>query len=159
MQTIERIVREHPFFQGLDEASSTLIAGCARNAVFHVGEHLFREGEPADLFFLLRHGKVALEFNAPGREPLTFATLQEGEVLGAAWLFPPYRWSYDARAVELTRAVALDGKCLREKAERDHDFGYELMKRFVPVFARRLQQTRLQLLDVYGRPRTGGGRP
>ncbi|MGI5864721.1 MAG: cyclic nucleotide-binding domain-containing protein [Myxococcales bacterium] len=159
MQTIEGIVREHPFFQGLDEASSALIAGCARNAVFHAGAHLFREGDAADSFFLLRHGKVALEFNAPGREPLTFATLNEGEILGAAWLIPPYRWSYDARAVELTRAVALDGKCLREKAEADHDLGYELMKRFVPILARRLQETRLQLLDVYGQPRNDGGRP
>jgi CRP-like cAMP-binding protein len=158
MQTIEKIVRSHPFFQGLDEAASALIAGCARNKVFHAGEHIFREGDAADLFYLLRHGKVALEFAVSGSEPLTFATLREGEILGASWLFPPYLWPYDARAVELTRAVVLDGKCLRDKAEGDHDFGYELMKRFVPVFARRLQETRLQLVDVYANPRSREGR-
>jgi hypothetical protein len=55
-----------------------------------------------------------------------------------------------ARAVELTRAIALDGKCLREKCEKDHDLGYELLKRFSNIIEQRLEATRLQLLDVYG---------
>jgi CRP/FNR family cyclic AMP-dependent transcriptional regulator len=63
---------------------------------------------------------------------------------------PPYRWHFDARAVELTRAIALDGECLRGKCEEDHDLGYEIMKRFALVIAERLEATRLQLLDVYG---------
>jgi CRP-like cAMP-binding protein len=71
-------------------------------------------------------------------------------VLGWSWLFPPYRWHFDARALELTRAIALDGKCLREKCEEDHDLGYELVKRVAQIIMERLQATRLQLLDVYG---------
>ena len=75
---------------------------------------------------------------------------EAGEILGWSWLVPPYRWHFDARAVELTRAIALDGKCLREKCEEDHDLGYEVMRRFVVIIAQRLEETRLQLLDVYG---------
>jgi hypothetical protein len=76
--------------------------------------------------------------------------LGEGEILGWSWLIPPYNWHFDARAVELTRAIALDGKCLRNKCEQDHDLGYELLKRFAHIMEQRLQATRLQLLDVYG---------
>ena len=79
--------------------------------------------------------------------------LGEGDIVGLTWLLPPYRWGYDARATELVRAIALDAKCLRDKCEVDHDLGYALLKRFLPVLVQRLQAMRLQLLDVYGSPR------
>lgn len=74
-----------------------------------------------------------------------------GDFVGASWLIPPYRWAFDARAVELTRATSIDAACLRGKCEADHDLGYEMMKRFLPPLVKRLHATRLQLLDVYGK--------
>jgi len=94
---------------------------------------------------------VALEIHVPGRDPVTFQTVGEGEIVGVSWLVPPYRWSYDARAIAPVRAIRLDANCLRAKCEADHDLGYEMMKRFAPVLIERLHATRLQLLDVYGR--------
>ena len=88
---------------------------------------------------------------APGQQPVVFATLGEGEIVGAAWLVPPYRWTFDARAVELVRAIGIDAACLRGKSEADHHLGYEMMKRFMPVVVKRLLETQLQLLDVYGK--------
>ena len=117
---------------------------------FEAGQYLFHEGEPADQFYLVRHGRVALQLTAPGRGAVTFQTLGEGEIIGVSWLIPPYRWSNDAKALELTRAIAVDAACLRQKCEADHDLGYDMMKRFMPVLAERLQATRLQILDVYG---------
>jgi CRP/FNR family transcriptional regulator, cyclic AMP receptor protein len=72
------------------------------------------------------------------------------EVLGWSWRFPSYRWQFDARALELTHTIALDGKCLRAKCDEDHSLGYEMVKRFARVIIERLQAARLQLLDVYG---------
>jgi CRP/FNR family transcriptional regulator, cyclic AMP receptor protein len=149
MEGLERIVREHPFFAGLDEGFCTLVCGCAKNVRFEAGQYLFHEGERADQFYLLRHGRVALELNGPGRGPVTFQTLGTGEIVGVSWLIPPYRWTYDARALTLVRAISLDAACLRQKCEADHDLGYEMMKRFMPVLIERLQATRLQILDVY----------
>jgi CRP-like cAMP-binding protein len=149
---LERIVREHPFFAGLDEGFCKLVCGCAKNVRFEAGQYLFREGEPADQFYLLRHGRVALQITAPGRGALTFLTVGEGEIVGVSWLIPPYRWTYDAKALGLARAIAMDATCLRNKCEADHDFGYDMMKRFMPVLIERLQAARLQLLDVYGVP-------
>lgn len=152
IEGLDRIIRKHPFFQGLDDTPCKLIGGCAQNVRFEEGQYLLREGEPADRFYLIRHGRVALEMNEPARGPLTFQTLGEGEIVGVSWLIPPYRWAYDARALELTRAIAMDARCLRQKCEDDHDLGYDMMKRFVPVLAQRLHATRLQILDVYGTP-------
>lgn len=152
VNTLERIVREHPFFAGLDDAFCTTLCGCAKNVRFEAGQYLFHHDESADQFYLLRHGRVALEVTAPGRGSVAFQTVREGEIVGVSWLIPPYRWSYDARALELVRAIAMDATCLRDKCEADHDLGYEMMKRFGSVIVQRLQTTRLQVLDVYGTP-------
>lgn len=149
-RSLQEIVKAHPFFAGLDEEFSVLVCGCAKNVRFNAGQYLFREGEPADQFYLVRHGRVALQISAPGREAVTFQTLGPGEIVGVSWLIPPYRWSYDAKALELTRAIAMDAACLRGKSESDHDLGYDMMKRFMPILIQRLQATRMQILDVYG---------
>jgi CRP/FNR family cyclic AMP-dependent transcriptional regulator len=150
IEGLDRFIREHPFFAGLREDYIALIAGCARNVRFVAGQFLYRHDDPADEFFLIRHGRVALEISAPGRTPASFQTLGPGEIVGVSWLLPPYRWAYDARAVEEVRAIGMDAKCLRTKCDADHDLGYEMMLRFVPVLVERLQATRMQLLDVYG---------
>ena len=150
IEGMDSIIREQPFFAGLAEETIGLVAGCTRNVRFDAGKYLFREGDPADEFFLIRHGRVALEMSAPGRDAVTFQTTGEGEVVGLSWLIPPYRWTYDARAIDLVRAIGVDAACLRRKCDTDHDFGYAMMMRFVPVLVDRLQASRLQMLDVYG---------
>ncbi len=150
MKTLDEIVAEAPIFKGLDQAHLELIAGCGRNAGLEAGQYLFRERGRADTFYLVRRGRVLLETFVPGRGALTIETLDEGEAIGWSWLFPPYRWHYDARALDLVRVVAFDGACLRGKCEDDRAFGYELLHRFSPVMLEQLQATRLQLLDVYG---------
>lgn len=150
MKGIAEILREHPFFAGFSTEHGDLVAGCARNHRFSAGQYIFHEGQPADEFYLIRHGRVALEITGPGQPSIVFATLGEGEIVGASWLVPPYRAMFDARAMELTRAIGIDAACLRGKFEADHELGYEMMRAFVPVLAKRLQSTRLQILDVYG---------
>jgi CRP/FNR family cyclic AMP-dependent transcriptional regulator len=147
---LERLICEHRFFAGMAPEYCELIGGCARNVRFDKGAYLFREGEPADEFFLIRHGRVALEIMAPGRGPLRFLTVNAGEIVGESWLVAPYRWIFDAQALELTRALSIDARCLREKCEDDHDLGYEMMKRFMAMLVERLQAAQLQMLDVYG---------
>ena len=150
MQTLEPILAAHPFFRDLPQPYLQLLVGCAMNVRFNAGQLIFQQGEPADHFYLLRSGTVNIEIPTPERGSLTIQTLGEGDVLGWSWLFPPYRWTFDARALTLTRAIALDGACLRAKCERDHSLGYDLLKRFAAIVVERLQATRLQLLDVYG---------
>lgn len=150
-EELAQIVGEHPFFKDLPADHGRLVGGCARDVAFEAGQYVLREGGAADAFYLIREGRVALEINVPGRPGIVFQTLGPGEIVGVSWLVAPYRWSYDARATHRVRAISLDAQCLRGKSDADHDFGYEMMTRFVPVLVQRLQATRLQLLDVYGR--------
>jgi CRP/FNR family transcriptional regulator, cyclic AMP receptor protein len=150
METIETLLHDVPLFQGLTPGALELIAGCGSNVHFQEGELVFRDGDEADTFYVLRHGSVALETFVPARGPVTIETLEAGEVLGWSWLFPPYRWHFDARAVSPVRATSFDGACLRGKCESDPRLGYDLMSRFAQVVIERLQWTRMRLLDVYG---------
>jgi CRP/FNR family cyclic AMP-dependent transcriptional regulator len=153
MQTLEQLIAASPIFAGLAPEHLAVIAACASNEHFAAGARLFAEGDPADRFFLIRKGSLALEVDAPGRGALVIETLHDGDAVGWSWLFEPYRWQFDGRASELTRVVSFDGACLRGKCEADHELGYQLMRRFAASLIDRLQATRLQLLDVYGHAR------
>jgi len=151
MHTLDEVIARAPLFAGLPADALALVAGCAKNVGFDDDELLFREGDPADTFYLVRHGRVALELHAPERGGLVIETIEPDDVVGWSWLFEPYRWHFDARALELVRATAFDGACLRGKCDADPAFGYDLMSRFAQLLIERLQWTRLRLLDLYGR--------
>jgi CRP-like cAMP-binding protein len=150
VKTVAELLGDARFFDGLRPETIELVAGCASNVQFDAGTTIFREGEHADFFYLLRHGSVALETYVPARGAVMIETIEDGDVLGWSWLFPPYRWHFDARAVTAVRATAFDGECLRGKCAADPALGYELVSRFAQTLIQRLQWTRLRLLDVYG---------
>jgi CRP/FNR family cyclic AMP-dependent transcriptional regulator len=149
IQSISDLIAQHEFFRGLSTAHLELIAGCGKNVHFEAGQYLGREGEPADQFYAIRHGSVVIEIHAPERGAVAVQTVNTGDILGWSWVFPPYRWQFDARAVEPVRATVFDGACLRKKCENDPVLGFELMKRVATLVAMRLRSTRLQLLDLY----------
>jgi len=149
-QTLERVLADHPLLNGCEPRYIQLLAGCARTVQFNTDEFIFRQGEEADQFYLICRGRVALEIPTPGGGPIILQTAGKGDFLGWSWMITPYRWHFDARAVELTRTVALNGKDLRDKCEADHHLGYEVIRRVASIMDQRLQATRLQLLDIYG---------
>ena len=149
METLERIIADHPFFAGLDGGFTNLMVSCASNVQFKAGTYIFKEGDAANSFFLIREGKVALELFPSQHKPIIVSTIGIGEILGWSWLFEPFQWKFNARAADNVRAIALDGKCLRTKCEENHDLGYEVLKRFARIIEQRLDATRLQLVDVY----------
>ena len=153
MKTLESILAEHPFFNGLDPKYLSIVVGCATNVRFEPEQRLYREGDPADQFFLIREGRIGLEIHVPHRGAITIQTIGAGEILGWSWLVPPYKWRFTSVAYELTRAIAIDGKCLRTKCEEDHQLGYVFYQRFADIIVQRLQATRLQLLDVHSSPK------
>jgi len=151
MRQLDSIIGEHPLFASFAPEHLALIAGCGRNARFRAGQFLCRAGMPAEHFFLIRRGCVALELEIPGRGPFRFSTVSAGDVVGWSWLIPPFLWQFDVRVLEDVSAIQFDGACLRGKCDADPVLGYALMKAFAGVLVTRFTETRLQLIDVYGR--------
>ena len=151
MKTLADELAEHPFFAELPADYIGIIAGCGQNEVFKAGAVIAEEGSEANEFYIVRKGRIAIQVHAAPGGTALLQTLDGGDVLGWSWLFPPYRWSFEARAVQDVHAIKLDGACLREKCKIDPRMGYDLMKRFSRIMTRRLEATRLQLLDLYGK--------
>jgi len=154
MRTLDELIVESPLFAGLEQTDLELIAGCGKNVTFAAGERIFREGDDANTFYLIRNGLAALETYVPNRGQSTVATIARGEILGWSWLVPPHRWRLSARAVEDVRAIEFDGDCLRKKCEAIPELGYVLLSRFAGDLADLLTNSYLQLLDVYGNGRS-----
>jgi CRP/FNR family transcriptional regulator, cyclic AMP receptor protein len=148
-QEILQTLAKHPFLEGLSETHMTMLADCAHLITMPTGEFLGREGWPADAFYLVQAGRVAIELHTPERGLVRIQTIGPGEIAGWSWLVPPYRWQFDAHVVEPVQAIALAGRCLRGKCDEHVDLSNQLLKRLVNVITARLMATRLQLLDLY----------
>lgn len=150
MGKLETIISEHYCFKGLEQNYLNMIIEKASDVSFDTGDLIFGENEKADKFYIIKEGIVALETTlAPDRDPITIQMLGEGDILGWGWLFPPYKAHFDAKAVAPTNAISMDGKFILEQCEKDHDLGYELLKRFTYIMQQRLQAVRLQNPNMY----------
>ena len=138
--------QQHPFVRYLPPEHLAILNNCAMVVQFEAGQPIFREGDPANRFYLILNGAIALQSHRKEGGTTLIATLGEGDVLGWSWLFPPYQWHFDAIAVESTQAVFFYGTWLRHLAEEHHELGYELMRRMAEVLIRRLQAARRQML-------------
>lgn len=151
MEINTTILAVQPFLKGLPERHLELLVGLAMPVEFEAGKQIFKEGSPANRFYLLTSGEVALESSSNERDderkPMLIETLGPGDVLGWSWLFPPYYWHFDARAVTPAKALFFYGSRLREHCAHDHELGYELMQRTAEVVIGRLQATRERLLE------------
>jgi CRP/FNR family cyclic AMP-dependent transcriptional regulator len=151
VNTVDQL-RTHPFLAGLPEPWLAELAPHARRTVYRLGDHLFREGDRADRFWLIREGRISLEFHVDGRGEVVIEQLGPGTVVGWSWMFPPYRWHFTAVAAELAHCIEFDGEGVRRLCERLPALGYELTARFACVLVDRLQAARVRLVDLYGYP-------
>jgi CRP-like cAMP-binding protein len=149
-ETVRRMLAENPIIRDLGDEYLDLITECSSIVRFNPGEFIIRAGEDADRFYLIRFGTVAIETFAPERGAIIVQTIGEGELLGWSWFIPPYKWHFDARAVELTRAIAVEAQLLREECDKDPHLGYLINRYISKVIGQRMEATRMQLLDVYG---------
>jgi len=148
ISSLRDALMEHPFLAGLPPVHIDKLVDICSEKSFGEDEIIFREGAPSGCFYLLLSGSVALEITAPGRV-VRIMTIGEGEELGWSSLLADGRKQFQARALKPVRALAFDGVRLRTLCEADCEFGYNMLKRLLVVVSERLQNTRLQLLDIF----------
>jgi len=149
-EAVAELALSHPFFVGIDPTLVHAMASKAEERSYEVGEMLVREGKPAEEFFLVFEGKIALEVGAADHAPITVETIARGEILGWSWLVSPHRWRFDARAIKPTKVVAINAAAARYALAAHPAFGYQFLMKLLPVIAERLENTRVQLLDIHG---------
>jgi CRP-like cAMP-binding protein len=115
------------------------------------GDILLREGSPTAGLGIVRSGRIALRVQVPGRGSTTVLTVEAGDVYGWSAVVPPYRATSTAIAIEPSEVLVCEARALRDALDEDEDLAAALYPRILQAVARRLEATRLQLLDVFGR--------
>ena len=145
--SIKQRVVAHSFFRELKPEHLEIVASCATEAAFAPEAILFHEGEPANRFYLIEAGRIALEAHEPADRIVRVQELGAGDVLGWSWLFPPFVWHFRARALEPTSVIVVNGAHLLVACHEHHELGYAIMKRVAQIVIQRLQAARKRLLE------------
>ncbi len=151
-QSIESYLATHDFFSELDERSKKFLADSAVVRELNAGDVLFRQGESADKFYLLRSGEVSVQVPALMGPALQIQKLREDQILGWSWLIPPYRWNFQALALEDAVVLEFDGSIILARCEQDPSFGYQLLKLFAALMSERLDAARQKMMDQWDPP-------
>lgn len=146
-------LKKHPFAALFTDEQLEKLVPLARWVDFQPGDFLLREGSHCDLFYLLVDGLVSIDLDMPGGGSRRLQTEGPGTEIGWSWLFPPFEATFDIRAVEASKLIALDATKLRDMMDTDQDFGNRVLKGMLKTFVGRLGQTRLQLLDIHSQRR------
>ena len=139
-----------PFFSDLASETLELLSGSTKLVSFEAGQFLFREGQPADDFFIILQGRVAIELRTTGRGQVIIQTLEENDIVGFGWVHPPQRWIFDAQSLTFLQALSVNVEGLMDICRKDHSFGFDIMQNLVGSVVDQLQATRLQVLEFYG---------
>ena len=151
-QSINDYLSSHPFFDKLDEDFLQFASNSATELQLKKGDILFRQGELADKFYLLREGQISVQVPAIVGPALEIQSLSKGQILGWSWLMPPYRWHFLARVEEDSDLIEFDGISILAHCEEDPKFGYELFKHFAALMSERLEVARQKMMDQWNPP-------
>jgi CRP-like cAMP-binding protein len=153
METIGamEVLRETPLTAGLGHPERRRLAGLCQVLRAEPGDILLREGSPTTGLGIVRSGRIALRVQVPGRGSTTVLTVEAGDVYGWSAVVPPYRATSTAIAIEPSEVLVCEARALRDALDEDEDLAAALYPRILQAVARRLEATRLQLLDVFGR--------
>ena len=145
------ILRKTPLTAGLGHPERRRLAALCRVRTANSGEVLLCEGSETTQLGVVRSGRVALRLQVPGRGSPTVLTVEADDVFGWSAVVPPYRATSTAIAIEHSELLVFEARALRDALEEDEDLAAALYPRLLRAVARRLEATRLQLLDVFAR--------
>jgi CRP/FNR family transcriptional regulator, cyclic AMP receptor protein len=146
---LQKLIAQQHFFAHLRDENHHLLSDLAMEVEYASDEWIFREGDPANRFFIILRGYVSIEVDCENGGTVPIRTLGPGDDLGWAWLFPPYYMHFSARATAPVRAIFFYGTRLREECEQDHELGYQLIKRVAEVLVQNLKATERRISIDY----------
>jgi CRP-like cAMP-binding protein len=149
-ESIRVRLRDASFLQELSDAHVEKLAELARLREFAPQAIIFREGDPPQSVYVVDAGRVGLEICAPGIGCRRILTAASGDLLGWSPVLEQSRLTATARALEPTRCFEFKAGQILAACEHDPEFGYAFMRRVALEMAKRLNATRMQLMDVFG---------
>jgi len=151
MTTDKATLGAQPFLRGMTDDHLAKLAALCEHVAVPARQRLFDEGATADRFWLIDAGQVTIDTTVPGRGRIIIQALGRGDVIGLAWLMPPYQWRFGAVTTQPMQAFEFEVRAVRAACDEDPSLGYELGRRVSGVLVRRLEAIHRRLLEASAR--------
>ena len=155
MISVQQDLREHTFFDGMEEAHLELLQRIVRWERFRDGEALFEQGDPASSAYFVVQGAVSVHTQGPGGTELLLAKLGAGDVLGELSLIEQHRRNAGAMAHGELLALRIERSDLAALCAQYHPVSLQLLHRLALLLARRIRNSN----SHRGGPQLNGGCP
>jgi CRP/FNR family cyclic AMP-dependent transcriptional regulator len=143
-----------PLLADLDDSTFDFLSSLAIERTVTEDEIVFRVDTPANRFFIVTSGIIAVRTAGAPRPPTTIQTFGEGALLGISWRLPPYMWQWTAQARQQSTLAEFDANEVLSRCEQDATLDAAMWKVVARESSKRLQNVRMQLLDLYGTRQT-----
>jgi len=147
--TLESMLRDHAFVQGLTAEQVKRLASIASKVSFEENEIIFADRQHSSAFYFLISGSVAIELRA-ARFALCVQALGPGNVFGWSALLDRQDTLFQVRSRERTIALRIDGETLKALCREDTELGTDLMQRTLHVVASRVKATEERFAEMCG---------
>lgn len=148
MEPTPLVLSKLPFFQNFTLESLQLLSACAMHVRLDPDVEIFREGDPADRFYVILSGTIAIDARRADGSSERLLVLGPGEMAGWSWLLPPHTWQFDSRTLEPVEAICFAGNRLRQACETEPLLGYQLVRSMAMGLVKRLQAARVRILEL-----------
>jgi CRP/FNR family transcriptional regulator, cyclic AMP receptor protein len=110
------------------------------------GEYLFHEGDPAEDFYIIKDGKVILEFEHPDGT-IDTEIVSPGMGVGCSSLAGLSKYTAHGRCEEDARFLHWRQSALRDLFDREDRLGYLLLRASAKMIGRRIKGKRHKLSE------------
>ena len=148
-QSITEYLSAHEFFSQFRDDDLKFLCECSSTREIKKGQILFRQGEHADKFYVVRSGRISIQMPAIMGPTLEIQAVDEDQVLGWSWLISPYQWNFQTKAEEDSELLQFDGVAILARCEQEPKFGYELLKKFAGLMSVRLNAARQKMMNEW----------
>ena len=124
-----------------------------RHSRYGEGDHVFKEGQAAEVFYLLKSGKILLEQRLSDKMTVSIDAIKPGYSFGWSAMLGGgielySHYTSDAICVEPCEIYSIDGDDIRDLMQNDHTMGYLLSRRLNQVIKQRLMHRTEQFVRI-----------
>jgi CRP-like cAMP-binding protein len=135
----------HTIFKFLRPEQMKAISEAAEEVTLAPGEYVYRRGAPADHFFVVLSGQVALRLPHGNRVSIQIDEVGEGAFFGSCICFQQPEYALTAQCTENSRILMVKSDVLKNLMDEDLVMGYTVQRLISRVYFLRYIETMRKL--------------
>jgi CRP-like cAMP-binding protein len=140
-------IKEIDLFEGFSERFIDEIAKIMVEESYGEGSFLFKEGDPANDFYVLEEGSIRLAIGEEGH--ITYTSNAPGDSFGWSSLVDRDVYTTSAQCAQPTKVIKIEKGKLQKIFDKDRFSGLMFYKRLARIIGDRLINNYNSLLSVY----------